>query len=76
MYANPGWVRGVTAGYMEGPEEMQDTKGGCLMMVMVDVKLGDLPPPVRRPEEGDDDRLQQWVQQVQVGTRWGVLSGR
>ena len=29
VYADPSWVKGVTAGYMVGPEEMQDRKGHC-----------------------------------------------
>ena len=40
-YADPRWVKGVTAGYMVGPDEMQDRKGHCPMMVTVDVKLGE-----------------------------------
>ena len=88
MYANPLLVRGVTLGYMVGPEEMRDRKGHCQMMVTVDVKLGEpgeeddeqqesdeeavsLPPPVQCPEEGDDNRWQQWVQQVHVQMRRG-----
>ena len=88
VYENPRWVRGYTAGYMEGPEETQDGKGHCPMMVTVDVKVGEpreedkeaqesdekgvnLPLPVRWPEEGDNDRWQQWVQQVQVKMRRG-----
>ena len=41
VYADPSWVKGVTAGYMVGPEEMQDGKGHCPMMVTVDVKVGE-----------------------------------
>ena len=40
VYADPRWVRGVTAGYMVGPEEMQDTRGRCPMMVIVGVRRG------------------------------------
>ena len=39
VYADPSWVKRVTAGYMVGPEEMQDRKGHCPMMVTVDVKV-------------------------------------
>ena len=46
IYADPRWVRGVTAGYIVRPEEMQDRKGHCRMMVTVDVK-------VQGPGEGD-----------------------
>ena len=41
VYADPSWFKGVTAGYMVGPEEMQDRKGHCPMMVTVDVKVGE-----------------------------------
>ena len=40
VYADPSWVKGVTAGYMVGPEEMQDRKGHCAVVVTVDVKGG------------------------------------
>ena len=50
VYADPSWVKGVTAGYMVGQEEMQDTKGHCPMMVTVDVKVG---------ERGDDEKDEQ-----------------
>ena len=39
-YADPRCVKGVTAGYMVGPDEMQDRKGHCPMMVTVDVNWG------------------------------------
>ena len=85
MYVDPQWFRGVTAGYMVVPEEMRDRKGHCPMMVTVNVKVGErgeegdeeqkldedgisLPLPVRWPEE-DDDKWQQWVQQVHVQMR-------
>ena len=32
-YPDPRWVKGVTAGYMVGPDKMQDRKGHCPMMV-------------------------------------------
>ena len=41
MYADPRWVRGVTAGYMAGTPEMRDRKGHCPMMVTVDAKVGE-----------------------------------
>ena len=40
MYAASSRVKGVTAGYIVGPEEMQDRKGHCPMMVTVDGKRG------------------------------------
>ena len=51
LYASPRWVRGVTAGYMVGPEEMQDRKGHCAMLVTVDVKVGE---PGDEDDEGQD----------------------
>ena len=88
MYADPMWVKGVTAGYMVGPDEMEDRKGHCPVMVTVDVKVGEpgdeeeeqgsdeegvnLPPAVRWPDEGDD-RWRRWVQQVHVEMRRGGL---
>ena len=53
VYANPRWVRGVTAGYMVGPEEMRDRKGHCPMMVSVEVKVGE--PGEEDDEEQDSD---------------------
>ena len=50
VYADPRWVKGVTAGYMVGPDEMQDRKGHCPMMMTVDVKVG---------EPGDDEEDEQ-----------------
>ena len=50
VYADPSWVKGVTAGYMVGPEEMEDRKGHCPMMVTVDVKVG---------ETGDEEEDEQ-----------------
>ena len=87
VYANPGWVEGVTAGYMVGPDEMQDRKGHCPMMVTVDVKVvgpGDEEEDERgSDEEGvsllprvkwpeeGEERWQQWGQQVHVEMRKG-----
>ena len=51
VYADPSWVKGVTAGYMVGPEEMQDRKGHCRMMVTVDVKVGE-PGDEQEDEQG------------------------
>ena len=51
VYADPSWVKGVTAGYMVGPEEMQDRKGHCPMMVTVDVKVGE-PGDEQEDEQG------------------------
>ena len=53
VYADPSWVKGVTAGYMVGPEEMQDRKGHCSMMVTVDVKVGE-PGDDQEAEQGSD----------------------
>ena len=74
MYADPRWVRGVKAGFMVGPHEMQDRKGHCPMMVIVDVKggePGDEGKEEQGSDEGDDDRRQQWVQQVHIKMRQG-----
>ena len=54
MYADPSWVKGVTAGYMVGPEEMQDRRGHCPMMVTVDVKVGE-PGDEQEDEQGSDE---------------------
>ena len=50
MYAAPRWFRGVTPGYMVGPEEMRDKKWHCPMMLTVEVKVG---------EPGDDEEEEQ-----------------
>ena len=39
VYADPQWVRGVTAGYMVGTEEMKEKKGHCPMMVTMAVRV-------------------------------------
>ena len=39
IYADPQWVRGVTAGYMVGAEEMKERKGHCPMMATVEVRV-------------------------------------
>ena len=44
----------------EEDEEQESDEGGV-----------SYPPPVRWPEEGDDGRCQQWVQQVHVEMRRG-----
>ena len=41
VYADPRWIKGVTAGHMVGRDEMQDRKGHCPLMVTVHVKLGE-----------------------------------
>ena len=41
VYAKPRRIRAVAAGYMVGPEELQDRKGHCPMMVTVDMKVGE-----------------------------------
>ena len=70
----------MTAGYMLGPEEMQDRKGHCPMMVTVGVKVGE-PGDEQEDEQGSDEecvslphmvkwpeerdeRWQQWGQRV------------
>ena len=87
VYADPRWVKGVTAGYMVGPDELQDRKGHCPMMVTVDVKVGE-PGDDEEDEQGSDEqgvslpprvkwleegdeRWQQWGQQVHVEMRKG-----
>ena len=85
VYPDPSWVKGVTAGYMVGPEEMQDRKGHCPMMVTVDVKVGEPGddeqdeqgsdqegvnlPPMVKWPEEGDDRWQQWGQRVHAEMR-------
>ena len=54
VYANPRCVRGVTAGYMVGPEEMRDRKGHCRMMVTVDVKVAEPGEEEDNEHESDD----------------------
>ena len=87
VYADPRWVKGVAAGYMVGPDEMQDRKGHCPMMVTVDLKVGEPGddeedeqgwdeegvslPPRVKWPEEGDDRCQQWGQQVHIKTRRG-----
>ena len=82
MYADPSWVKGVTAGYMVGQEEMRDRKGHCPMMVTVDVKVGepgddegdeqgsdeeaDSLPPMVKWPEEGDERWQQWKPRVRA----------
>ena len=77
----------MTAGYMLGPDKMQDRKGHCSMMVTVDVKVGE-PGDGKEDEQGSeeegvslpqrvrwpeegDERWEQWGQQVHVEKRWG-----
>ena len=87
VYADPSWVKGGTAGYMVGPEEMQDRKGHCPMMVTVDVKVGEPGddeedeqgsdeegvslPSVVKWPEEGDERWQQWGQRVHAEMRQG-----
>ena len=87
VYVDPSWVKGVTAGYMVGPEEMQDRKGHCPMMVTVDVKVGEPGddeedeqgsdeegvslPPVVKWPEEGDERWQQWGQRVHAEMKQG-----
>ena len=87
VYADPSWVKGVTAGYMVGQEEMQDMKGHCPMMVTVDVKVGERGddeedgqgsdqegvslPPTVKWPEEGDERWQQWGQRPHAEKRQG-----
>ena len=87
VYTDPSWVKGVTAGYMVGQEEMQDRKGHCPMMVTVDVKVGEPGedeedeqgsdeegvslPPMVKWPEEGDESLQQWGQRVHAKLRQG-----
>ena len=87
VYADPSWVKEVTAGYMVGPEETQDRKGHCPMMVTVDVKVGEPGdeeedeqgsdeegvslPPMIKWPEEGDERWQQWGQRVHAEMRQG-----
>ena len=48
VYSDCQWVCGVRVGYMVGPEEMQNKKGHCPMMVMVEVRVGG-------PGDNDED---------------------
>ena len=87
VYADPSWVKGVTAGYIVGPEEMQDRKGHCPMMLTVEVKVGE-PGNEQEDEQGldeegvslpsmvkwleeGDERWQQWGQRVHAEMRQG-----
>ena len=87
VYADPRWVKQVTAGYMVGPDEMQDRKGHYPLMVTVDVKVGE-PGDEEEEDQGSDEEgvnllpplrwldegdegWQQWVQQVHVEMRRG-----
>ena len=87
VYADPSWVKGVTAGYMVGPERVQDRKGHCPMMVTVDVKVGEPGdeqedeqgsdeegvslPPMVKWPEEGDEGWQQWGQRVHAEMRQG-----
>ena len=55
VYADPQWVRGVTAGYMVGEEEMKERKGHCPMMVTVEVRVeGPEDEEGKERERGDE----------------------
>ena len=47
----------MTAGYMVGPDKMQDRKGPCPMIVTVNVKVG---------EPGDDEDDEQGSEEAEV----------
>ena len=87
VYADARWVKGVTAGYIMGPDKMQDRKGHCPMMVTVDVQVGE-PGDEEEDKQGSeeegvnllllvrwpeerDERWQQWGKQVHVKMRRG-----
>ena len=53
VYADPRWVRGMTARYMVESEEMLDKKGHCPMMVTVEVKGWE--PGEDRDQEQESD---------------------
>ena len=77
VYADPSLVKGVTAGYMVGPEGMQDRKGHCPMMVTVDVKVGE-PGDDEEDEQGSDEegvRLPPRLTGRRRGTRGGSSGG-
>ena len=87
VYADPRWVKWVTAGYMVGPDKLQDRKGHCANLVTVDVKVGEPGddeqdeqgsdeegvslPPRVKWPEEGDERWQQSGQQVHVKMRRG-----
>ena len=87
VYADFSWVKGVTVGYMVGPEELQDRKGHCPMMATVDAKMGEPGddqedeqgsdeegvslPPMVKWPEERDERWQQWGQRVHAEMRQG-----
>ena len=77
VYADPRWVKGVMAGYMVGPEEMQDRKGHCPLMVTVNVKVGE-PGDDEEDEQGSDEEgvsLPPMVKWRRRGTRGGNSGG-
>ena len=53
VYADARWVKGATARYMVGPDEMQDKMGHCPMMVTADVKVGE-PGGEEEDEQGSE----------------------
>ena len=65
VYADPRWVRGVTAGYMVGPEEMRQTKGYCSTMVTVEVNLG-----VPREDEDEEQESDEEGVGLPMLVRW------
>ena len=69
VYADPRWVKGVTAGYMVGPDKILDRKGHSPMMVTVDVKVGE-PGDEKEDEQGSEEEgvsLPPWVRWPQEG---------
>ena len=71
--ADPGLVKGVTPGYMVGPDKMPDRKGHCPMTVTVDVKLGE-PGDDEEDEQGSDEEGVSLLPQVRW-TRGGNSGG-
>ena len=65
MYADPRWVRGQTARYIVGPEEMQDRKGHCPIMVTREMKVAE-------PGENQDEEQELHEEGVSLPTpvRW------
>ena len=64
VYADPRWVKWVTAEYMVGPDKMQDRKGRCPMMVTVEGKVG---------EPGDEEEKEQGSEEENVNLPPPVL---
>ena len=55
LYADPRWVRVLTAEYLVGPEGMGDKKGHCPMMVTLEVKVGEPVDNGQEEQESDEE---------------------